>query len=98
MAELPSVENVADNYYADGLRVIGTTHFASNAWVKSYFQNNGIDHLYNFDSNVANSFWLTTNNGGNEPWKLVLDRDGNIRMSVGSGNYGALAAQCLGVS
>ncbi|MBN2082577.1 hypothetical protein JW859_10290 [bacterium] len=97
MAEIPSLETKASNYYADGLRLIGCTGSTSNTWVKSFFTSNNHTHLYNFDGNVHSSFWYSTNYTGVEPWKIFLDRDGNIRLAAGSGNFDPIIEQCLGL-
>ena len=77
--------------------LVGSTSGTTNVWAKSHFQSNGLNHFSNMHGS-ANDFWITVGYTGVEPWKALLDRDGNIRKYGGSGNFEPLIKECLGTS
>ncbi|MBN2082573.1 hypothetical protein JW859_10270 [bacterium] len=70
-----------------------------NTWTKDHFTQNSYDYLHNFKGDIRTAVWNHYDYPGSIPYKVLLDRDGNLRWN---GHWYSLVQtymkECLGVS
>lgn len=67
------------NLIGQGLLMMGNTTSTSSSGAKNLFTTQGWQYLYNMKGNIVSSVWSHYGYGGTDPYKVVIDRDGNIR-------------------
>lgn len=59
--------------------VMGSTSGTTTSWVKNFVQTNGWNYVSNIKASVDSTVWNTYGFGSTEPYKVLIDRDGNLR-------------------
>jgi len=94
------MNDIAVDHAAAGAYVITSSRTTPNSTVKStWYPSRGVTHMYNFQGNIDNAVWDNYAYTDDQPYKVVIDRDGYLRFK-GSDIYAAepILLECLGVN
>lgn len=91
------MQDACETYGSYGLYVIGQSRSTTNAWAKNKWETDGRTLLHNFYGDINGTVWNTYGYAGGIPFKVLIDRDGNIRQNGNwMSNFITTIKECCG--